>query len=131
MTKIIYNSERYFTVFDYSPSHGRLLIRSDKRKGHDTNIDIIFFDTQFIQVFNMLDSIKIKLLDKSESEIKYKTVSNYLNYEDNNLFEIESNGESYFIAAFFVRVYKNELEHYESNLELGNKGKTILISSSI
>ncbi|MGG8496434.1 hypothetical protein ACQY1Q_08460 [Tenacibaculum sp. TC6] len=129
MTKIIFNSERYFTVYDYNLSHGQLLIRSDKRKGYDNNIDILFFDTQYIQIFNMLDGITIKLSDKTVSNIKYESVSSYLKYEDNNLFEIESGGISYFIAASFVKIYENRLEHFESSIEMHEKGN--LIGSSI
>ena len=129
MSKEIFSSNRYFTVYDYTVSHGKLLIRSDKRKGYDVNIDIIFFDTQFMQIFTMLEGLTIRLLDET-SMIDYETVAKYLNYESSNLFELESKHEKYYIAASFVRVFENRLEFHESSLN-GEKGREKEIATSL
>lgn len=122
MNKEIYKSDRYFTVFDYLVSHGQLLIRSDKRKGGKENIDIIFFDTTFVQLFTMLYGITIRLVDKFEV-VNYNSVIDYLSHEENNLFEIESSEEKYYIAASFVKVFENVLEFNETSLGYENKGR--------
>ncbi|HYF02067.1 MAG TPA: hypothetical protein VEC36_01730 [Patescibacteria group bacterium] len=59
MSKIIYESERYFQLHDYVNSHGQLLLRSNKNDALKTNIDIIFFDTNFIQIAADLEKISI------------------------------------------------------------------------
>jgi hypothetical protein len=123
MKKEIFKSERYFTVFDYFISHGQLLIRSDKRNGENKNIDIIFFDTSFLQLFIMLNGITIRIADKKTSMVKSLSVDNYLSYENNNLFEIESNGEKYFIAASFVKIFENDLQFKETSLGILHKGR--------
>lgn len=129
MSPEIFKSRRYFTFFDYLISHGQLLIRSDKRKGHDQNIDIIFFDVTFVQLFTMLYGITIRSVSKNEI-IDYPTVKKYLNYEHHNLFEIESNRERYYVAASFVRVFENELEFDETSLGYGDKDKGKEIAKS-
>ena len=108
MTTEIFKSDRYFTVFDYLVSHGQLLLRSDKRKGCKENIDIIFFDATFIQLFTMLNGVAIKLVIAGDT-IDYKSVNKYLSYKESNLFEIESAEEKYYLAASFVKVFENEL----------------------
>jgi hypothetical protein len=129
MNKEIFKSDRYFTVFDYLVSHGQLLIRSDKRKGGNENIDIIFFDTSFVQLFTMLFGITIRMVAKS-TVANYISVNKYLSEEENNLFEIESGGEKYYIAASFVRVFENELEFNETSLGYENKGREKEIAGS-
>ena len=131
----IFSSERYFIIYDYSSSLRRLLIRADKRKGYDVNIDIVFFDTDYIQLSSMLNGIEIHLLDKTlVSALKipnYKALSKYLSFEDNNLFELESNnGVKYYIAASFVKVFENQFELNETSLNLEKKGQLKEIASS-
>ncbi len=124
MNREFFKSDRYFTFFDYLVSHGQLLLRSDKIKGFDVNIDIIFFGTTYIQLGTMLNGIKIRLAEKNEA-ISYQSVSKYLSYEENNLFEIESGNERYFIAAAFVKVFENNFEFNETSLNYENAGREI------
>jgi len=129
MNKEIFKSDRYFIVFDYLVSHGQLLIRSDKRKGGKENIDIIFFDTSFVQLFTMLFGITIRRVDKSKVA-NYISLNKYLSEEENNLFEIKSGEEKYYIAASFVRVFENQLEFNETSLGYENKGRENEIAGS-
>lgn len=129
--KEIFKSDRYFALFDYSVSHGQLLLRSDKRKGYETNIDVIFFDTQFIQLFTMLDDgITVKLIDKSSIK-NYNKLDAYLSFDHNNLFEIESGDSKYYIASSFVRIFENKLEFNETSLGFSDDIRGIEISNSL
>lgn len=49
--------DRYFKVWDYSPSFSRLLIRSSRKDQHDYNIDIIFYGVRLIDVQSILGKI--------------------------------------------------------------------------
>jgi hypothetical protein len=129
MNTEIFKSERYFTVFDYSVSHGQLLLRSDKRKGFKENIDIIFFDTNFVQLFTLFSGIIIRKVD-TELNIDYPSVKKYLSHQENNMFEIESGNEKYYVCASFVRVFENELEFNETSLNYENKDSNREIASS-
>ena len=127
--KEIFKSNRYFTLFDVIVSHGQLLLRSQSTDEFKNNIDIIFFGATYIQLFSRLKGIQIKRLEKNIDIVNYNSVKKYLDYENNYLFEIESNGEKYYIAASFVRIFENELEFSESSLNKEERG--IEIASSV
>jgi hypothetical protein len=125
----IFKSDRYFTLYDIVVSHGQLLLRSQKTDELTSNIDIIFFDTTFIQSFSRLKGVQIKRVKNDDvSIINYGTVKKYLSYDNNYLFEIESNDEKYYIAASFVKVFENQLDFAESSLNIGEKGIEVATS---
>ena len=129
MNKEIFNSDRSFTVFDYFISHGQLLIRSKKGDNQKYNIDIIFFDTTFLQLFTILYGLTIRMVSKDEFN-KYDSVNKYLNYDNSNLFEIISANEKYYIAASFVKIFENELEFDETSLGMLHRGREKEIAGS-
>lgn len=129
MSKEIYKSERSFVLHSFLASHGQLLLRSDKRLGYSSNIDVIFFDASFIHLFTSLPNITIRISDK-EDVVAGKAVKKYLSYDGNYLFEIESKTEKYLVAASFVKVFENELEFHETSLGYENKGRENEIASS-
>jgi hypothetical protein len=132
MNKSIFQSARHFKVSDFLTSHGQLLLRSNKTEEQKTNIDVIFFDTTYIQLFASLNGITIKI-EPDKKITNYNSVTSYLNYSHNNLFEIETEkDEKYYIAASFFRVYENELEFGETSLGvLQYKGREIEIAASL
>lgn len=123
-----FKSDRYFTLFDIVVSHGQLLLRSQKIDEFGKNIDVVFFDTTYIQTFNRLNGVRIKRLENGSGLIDYSMVNKYLDYNNNYLFEIESNNERYYIAASFVKVFENQFEFTESSLNKGEKGIEIATS---
>jgi hypothetical protein len=130
MNKEIYTSDRYFAIYGYMVSHGQLLLRSDKIKGYETNIDVVFFDTTYVQLLTRLEGISIRILSEN-SEVNYESVRKYLSYDNSHLFEIRSNNEKYIIAASFVRVFENDLEFNELSIGFDGKGREIEIASSV
>ncbi len=130
MKQEIFKSDRYFTTFDVLVSHGQLLLRSQKNDTYYFNIDIIFFDTIYIQLFSRLNGLSIKIVSRKDV-IEYKSVSKYLSDENNHLFEIESEDEKYYIAASFVRVFENKLDFNETSLNFENKGREKEVATSI
>lgn len=131
--KEIFKSDRYFTFFDFVISHGQLLLRSQKSDALENNIDIIFSGTTYIQSFGRLNGLRINKIENRMGDIGYDTVKKYLKYDNNYLFEIESNDEKYFIAASIVTGFENRLEFSESSLNATGKerGKEIASSLSI
>ncbi|MGJ1323038.1 hypothetical protein ACR780_10125 [Sphingobacterium faecium] len=129
MNKEIFNSKKSFVVFDYFISHGQLLIRSKKSDNQKYNIDIIFFNTSFLQLFTFINGITIKIVNKSNFS-KYDSVVKYLEYDNSNLFEITSSNEKYYIAASFVQIFENELEFNETSLGMIYKGRERKIAES-
>ncbi len=124
-----YTSERVFNTFDFFLSHGQLLLRSSKNKDFEYNVDIIFFDVKYIQTPTSLTNISIKKIEKTEL-ISYESVKSSLNYKGNELFEIDSKGEKFYISAAFFKVYENTLEFNETSLGMIDKGREKMIYSS-
>lgn len=130
MKKIIFESNRSFSLFDVTTSHSQLLLRSQRNDEIMYNIDIIFFDTTYVQLCNKLNGVRIRMIDNA-GVIDYQPVKKYLDYESNHLFEIESASERYYIAASFVRVFENQLEFNESSLGFENRGRDRELATSI
>jgi hypothetical protein len=129
--KQIFESNRYFTFFDFVISHGQLLLRSQKSGDSGSNIDIVFSGTTYIQAFSRLYGLQISLIDTNIDTIHYETVKKYLEFDNNYLFEIESNTEKFFIAASFVSVFENQLDFSESSLNIPGKSRGKEIATSI
>jgi hypothetical protein len=127
----IFKSDRYFTLFDFLISHGQLLLRSQKSEELVSNIDIIFFDTTFVQTFSRLKGLRVSRVGKNSNNISYNTLKKYLSYDNAFLFEIDSNNEKYYIAASFVRVFENTLEFHETSLGYENMGREREVASSL
>jgi hypothetical protein len=116
MSKQIFKSNRHFTIFDFSISHGQLLLRASKDDNNIKNIDIVFFGVRYIQLFTSFLGLSIRSVKGREDLIHYDSVNFYLKYDKNHLFEIETVGEKFYIAASFFKVYENELEFNETSL---------------
>jgi hypothetical protein len=125
----LYRSTRQFRVFDYSPSHSQLLIRSSINKDYQTNIDIIFFGVEYIQINLFLNGISID----NDSNDTLTNVQNEPSRNDlNRIFKIISENRHYHIEAGFFKVYENTLEFSESSLGLASPmGRENEISSSV
>lgn len=130
MNKEIFSSDRYFTIWSFMVSHGQLLLRSDKRKGYKENIDVVFFDTTYMQLFTNLEGISIKVLSEKDN-VKYDSVKTCVSNKNKHLFEISSNNEKYIVAASFVRVFENDLESNELSIGFDEKGREKELANSI
>ncbi|HLX54441.1 MAG TPA: hypothetical protein VKR58_10890 [Aquella sp.] len=126
----IFKSNRYFKLFDVVVSHGQLLFRSQKDERNQCNVDIIFFDTKFIQIAQGLNGLTINIVS-DKKQIEYDSVHRYLSYRNNYLFEIQSEGENYYIVASFLRVFENQLDFSETSLNYENVGRDKEIATSL
>lgn len=118
----VFASDRPFRVYGYLVSHDQLLLRSDKIKGYEQNIDIVFFGVSYIQLHTVLPGLTIRKIDRN-TEVLHESVKNEVGWEANNLFEVISGNEKYKIVAFFVRVFENDLESGESSLGFSERGR--------
>jgi hypothetical protein len=131
MKQEIFKSPRYFTLFDFLISHGQLLLRSQKSEDHENNIDIVFYDVAYLQVYRGFDGISIRNIGDAPNSLAYPLVKKYLNNDHSFLFELESNQEKYLIAASFFHVYENQLEFGESSIYFENGREKKIFSSII
>jgi hypothetical protein len=60
---VVYESDRLFSVFGYSMSHGLLLLRSGKSNTARTRVDILFQDVRAMEIRAWLAGIQIEELN--------------------------------------------------------------------
>ena len=127
-----YVSERKFNITDFFLSHSQILIRSSKGGvNNNFNIDIIFFGVKFIQTPTLFNGISIKRCEFKDV-ITNNLIKGRIDYEGDNLFEIETEKEIFFIGAAFFRVYENELRFNESSLGMIDiKGRDKILFDSL
>ncbi|MFD2966562.1 hypothetical protein [Sphingobacterium bambusae] len=124
-----FHSDRYFTIFDVRISHRQVLLRSQKDEIHPENMDIIFFDTDFIQSGINLFGLTIRefILDEALSHpfenLAYKGQSS-------RGFLLETADNSFFMIAHSCKVFTNKLDFSESSLDFRyDKGGEVSSSS--
>jgi len=60
--------ERRFQIWEFSVSHGRLLLRSPAGPENDTNIDILFSGVQFMACPRLMRGIRIEVPSREDLE---------------------------------------------------------------
>ncbi|WP_312992702.1 hypothetical protein [Chryseobacterium flavum] len=128
MSKKIFKSDRYYTITDFNASHSQLLLRSGKDDIFEENVDIIFFNVKYMQIFTSFNGLIIKKINTNPTD--YILLDSILNFDENYLFEIETQDNKYYISASFFKVYENDLEFNETSLGLLFKGRDKQIADS-
>lgn len=125
MKEFLFASDRYFSIFDTIVSHGQLLIRAQKNEIELTNIDIVFYDTVFIQSCFLFNGLKIRILNRGQVP-SYLLSEPSIMKNDNVVFELSDDKGTYFVVSSFFRIYKNELDFHETSLGYSiDKGEEI------
>lgn len=57
---------RHFQIWEYTVSHGQLLLRSNRDADHATRVDILFKDVTYLSLPPSLDLVGIDELDDGE-----------------------------------------------------------------
>ncbi len=120
--KLIYESVNWFRFYDFNVSHNVLLIRGDRVEKDNSNIDLVFEGTDWINCPTMFEGIKIYKLEPSE--IEEKKIENINN---DKLFMIITNRKEYFIKTGILRIFRNTLGFGESSIDLSGRGQEDLI----
>ena len=99
----IYNSARRFQFWSYIVSHGTLVIRSPLSSYEDqtTNIDLIFFGVTELHLVRYFDGLTLSKADDILDEPHSKR------------FLIQSDESTYFVEAFAVSAFENQLDTFE------------------
>jgi hypothetical protein len=58
--KLIYESDRLFSVFGYAMSHGLLLLRSGKDRTPASRVDILFQDVRALEIRAWFQGVRIE-----------------------------------------------------------------------
>ena len=106
--------DRDFQIWDYSVSHGRLLIRSPKGMQFRKNIDIKFFGVQYLSLPRHLKCLTIDHANDEEFESLKKTMGDSLKLDNVHILECIF-GRCVVIASH-IKVELNELGIFETSI---------------
>ena len=110
---MIYSSNRSFKIWAYTISHCSLLLRSPMKyfdeEGYSSstayNIDIEFWAVEYINIPTFLEDILIKKMQKNKVP---SFLSPFLADKKNNLFEIQTKKQKYYVVAGGMLIGKNQ-----------------------
>lgn len=113
---ILYKSDKKFYLADYVISHGQLLLRADKiQDDSGFNIDIVFSSADYIQIPSHLNSIRITQ-NVDEKRFGYEQIDRHLGGNVHKVFDIQTQGATYYIVASSFRVFENNLPFGQTSL---------------
>lgn len=111
---MIFQSDRHFKLWDYSVSHMQMLLRSPRTPDIETNIDVVFWGVEFVELPTSLLGIEIIAAssgDASDLRARLKR-----NVEPGGLFRVVSSGNSYVVVASGFTVFQNMLDIFDSTV---------------
>lgn len=113
---MLFESDRTFRLWQFFVSHNQLLIRSPKSTQHCSNIDIVFWGVEYIEIPSFLKSVK--LTENTTRDIEKAETLIGKSVEASSVFIVESETGKYLIIAGGFKVLRNNLDLFESSLEL-------------
>ncbi|WP_310487566.1 hypothetical protein [Chamaesiphon sp. VAR_69_metabat_338] len=108
-------AERTFQMWDYHSSHSQLLLRSPKRPGITTNIDIKFFGVAYLNIPTIIRGCAIGEATAAEIEQIDSLLPNRADV--NRVFIISSAGNRYPIVAVNYKISENTLDIFQTILD--------------
>ena len=109
--QLVYESDRTFSVFGYSMSHGLLLLRSGKSNEHaNTRVDVLFQDVRALEIRAWFKGIRI------EEEINPEFLNNQRSRPaqmiepGNKIYSLRSSGWEGFVIAGLVQFIEDSGE---------------------
>ncbi len=109
-------SDRGFTLWDFTPSHSQLLIRSPMTNGNTTNFDIRFDAVELVYLPSYFKGIAIDLADTHAAEPILAPLPRVLH--GHRVFLIRSGGMVWHVVAGNVYTQENTLEAFTPSFDL-------------
>jgi len=104
---MIYQSNRLFSIFSYSMSHGLLLLRSGKSKLHPTRVDILFTDVRGLELRALLEGLTIEEVTPDYTRER-SSRPNALIEIGNKVYRVSSDGWEGFVVGGIVRIHEDD-----------------------
>jgi hypothetical protein len=106
----------------------QLLIRSQKEKPNEQNIDLIFTDVEYMEVPSLMEKPEIDLAPPgSLADLKDMKM---LRIKDEKVYRLQTEGKSFLIAAGNFCVDENDLDRMETSLILPGSGLRLAETSA-
>jgi len=110
---VFYRSGRVFKLWDYSVSHKQMLLRSPRTPDIKTNIDVVFWGVEFIEIATVLAGIEITA-GTADHAVLAARLHDSIGTCD--VYRIVSVGKRYLAVAQGFQVLENVLDIFESTL---------------
>lgn len=108
----VFQSHRRFRLWDCSPSHDQVLIRSPATRETPTNIDIVFVGVEFMSLATSFDGLTITRETSAQNAgVKFSPSAN------GTVFLLRTSDQAFAIVAVGGQVLENALGIFESSLE--------------
>jgi hypothetical protein len=108
ISKLVYESNRVFSVFGYAMSHGVLLLRSGKsNETPTTRVDIMFQDVRALEIRMWFKGIRIEEVDPSYLDGQ-KSKPEEMIEPGNIVYALTSSRWQGFIVAGIVRFHEDD-----------------------
>ena len=107
----VYDSDRSFSVFGYSMSHGLLLFRSGKSNEHaNTRVDVLFQDVRALEIRTWFEGLRIE--EEGNPEFLKDQLSKPARMIEpgNKIYSLSSSGWKGFVIAGSVRFIEDSGE---------------------
>ncbi|MGW5570410.1 hypothetical protein ACWEVD_04345 [Nocardia thailandica] len=89
----LFRSDRSFSVWAYTVSHGQLLLRSDVgRNGNGTTIDILFKPVKAMKLQHRYEGLRIRCADEEEAAAAKAEIPQSRLFPDDRVLVLESDG---------------------------------------
>jgi hypothetical protein len=120
--KLVYESDRLFSIFGYSVSHGLLLLRSGKsNEAPATRVDILFQDVRAMEIRAWFKGIRIEEVDDPQFLDGQRSKPAEMIEPGNKVYALVSAGWQGFIVGGIVRFKEDDGEFF---------GQSALVSDS-
>ena len=122
-------SDRLFQIWDYNVSHSQMLLRSPVSPGEIRNIDIVFWGVAYLGIPSRFQGIEVCEATAEEMAAIHSTVGQ--KYVKPALYSLSTSGTQFFIAAVGYKVFENDLDLFESSLEILSGDRPTKVSGEV
>jgi hypothetical protein len=111
---MLFQSDREFKFWDYNVSHKQMLVRSPRTPDLSSNIDVVFWGVEFVEIATALIGVEIELATHAQLAAiaaRCKDIANR-----GNVYVVSSENKQYGVVAAGFKVLQNTLDIFDSTL---------------
>jgi hypothetical protein len=108
-------SDRRFRVWDYNVSHKQMLLRSPRSLDIETNVDIVIWGVEYLDLATSLDGVAMVPASVEEIGRAERALGRAL--DASHVFCLISGDRRFLVVAAGFKVLENELDIFDSSLE--------------
>lgn len=108
-------SDRRFRLWDYNVSHKQMLLRSPGSPDAGSNVDIVMWGVEYLDLPTSLDGVAIAPASAEECRRAERALGKAL--DGSRVFCLDSGDRRSLVVAAGFKVLENDLDPFESSLE--------------